>query len=193
MTKGPSGPTKRGNVGGDGRSSGLRRPELRYLAIGKVVRAHGVRGELSVTVLTEFPERFEVTEWIYLGDEYEAEPYRLEGYRWHKKNILLSLAGVTDRTTAERLKGQFVQVPLDEAMPLPPGTYYLHQLIGLEVVTPAGQPLGRVVDILETGANDVYVVAGDDREMLLPAIPEVVQAVDIEKGQMVVKIIEGLI
>jgi 16S rRNA processing protein RimM len=74
--------------------------------VGRVVRAHGLRGEVSVTLLTDFPERFETTEWVYLGNEFEATPYRLEKYRWHKQNLLLTLAGVTDRNGAEQLKGQ---------------------------------------------------------------------------------------
>ena len=168
-------------------------PELRYLAIGKIVRAHGLRGELSVSILTEFPERFETTEWVYLGNEYEASPYRLEGYRWHKKNLLLTLSGITDRTQAEQLRGQYVQVPLADAVPLPEGTYYLYQLIGLHVITADGQSLGVLADIIETGANDVYVIEGDGRQILLPAIDEVVRSIDVETGQMVVQVIDGLI
>ena len=103
-------------------SSGLDKPELRYLAIGRVTRAHGVRGEISVSILTDFPERFESTEWVYLGNEFEATPYRLKAYRWHKKNVLLSLDGITNRTQAEQLRGQFVQIPVEDAVPLPEGS-----------------------------------------------------------------------
>jgi len=167
---------------------------LRYLAIGQVARAHGVRGEISVTVLTDFPERFETTEWVYLGDELEAEPYRLEKHRWHRDNVLLTLAGITDRTEAEQLIGQLVQVPVEEAVPLPEGSYYLYQLIGLQVVTSAGQKLGVVTSILETGANDVFVVTNDrQEEILLPSIPDVIKGIDLEQGQIVVELIEGLI
>ncbi|MBI1878550.1 MAG: 16S rRNA processing protein RimM [Chloroflexi bacterium] len=171
----------------------MRRPELRYLAIGRIVKAHGLRGEVSITVLTEFPERFETTEWVYLGNEFEATAYRVESYRWHRQNILLTLAGVTDRTQAEMLRGQFVQVPLEEAVPLPEGSYYLYQLIGLEVKSIAGEFLGVIRDIVETGANDVYVVEKDGQQILLPAIPDVVKTVDIANGAMVVQVIDGLI
>ena len=189
---GPPGPVKQEMS--SSKSSGSLRPELRYLAIGRVVRAHGIRGEISVAVLTDFPERFEVTEWVYLGDEFEATAYRLEKYRWHKKNILLTLAGVINRTQAEQLQGQFVQVPLEEAVPLPDGSYYLYQLIGLQVATSSGKILGVITNILETGANDVYVVEGDDsQEILLPAIPDVVKSVNIKKGQIIVELIDGLI
>ena len=189
---GPSGPTQE-NSGGDSGSSGMRRPELRYLAIGRIVRAHGLRGEVSIAVLTDFPERFETTEWVYLGDEFEATAYRIESYRWHKQNILLTLAGVSDRTQAEKLRGQFVQVPLEEAVSLPEGTYYLYQLIGLEVTSTTGEFLGVITDIIETGANDVYVVEKDGQKILLPAIPDVIKTVDILNGVMVVQVIDGLI
>jgi 16S rRNA processing protein RimM len=190
---GPSGPTGKESTGRGNRSSGGQRPELRYLAIGRVIRAHGLRGELSVAVLTDFPERFDTTEWVYLGDEQEAAAYRLESYRWHNKHILLTLAGVIDRTQAEQLRGQWVQVPIEEATPLPDGSYYSFQLLGLEVVTTANQVLGTLTNVLETGANDVYVVETDNQELLLPAIPDVVKAIDLEKGQIVVEVIEGLI
>ncbi|MBN1221171.1 MAG: 16S rRNA processing protein RimM [Anaerolineae bacterium] len=176
-----------------GRSSGSAQPELCYLAVGKVVRAHGLAGEVSMAVLTEFPERFETTEWLYLGDPYQATAYRLESYRWHKQHILLTLGGVTDRTGAEKLRGQWVQVPLAEAMPLPEGAYYFHQLIGLEVITTTGERLGVVTSIIETGANDVYVVEDRGREILLPAVADVIKSIDLEQGQILVEVIEGLI
>ena len=185
--------SKKQNQNLPGKSSGLPRPELCYLAIGRVVRAHGVKGEISVTILTDFPERFETTEWVYLGNEYEADAYRLEKYRWHKKNILLTLAGITDRTQAEQLKGQLVQVPIEEAVPLPEGNYYLYQLVNLQVVTTDNRVLGTITDIIETGANDVFVVSDGQKELLLPSIPDVVKSVDTNKGQVVVELIDGLI
>jgi 16S rRNA processing protein RimM len=152
-----------------------------------------LRGEIVVAVLTEFPDRFAETEWVYLGNEFEAEAYRLEGHRWNKRNILLKLSGVADRTQAEQLRGQLVQVPVEEAMPLPEGSYYMYQLLGLQVITTEGEMLGPIVNILETGANDVYVVDRQGKELLLPAIADVVQSVDLAKGQMIIKIIDGLI
>jgi len=86
-----------------------------------------------------------------------------------------------------------VQVPLEEAMPLPEGAYYFHQLLGLEAITTAGQRLGVVSSISETGANDVYVVENDGQEILLPAIVDVVKTIDLEKGQMLIEVIDGLI
>lgn len=158
------------------------------------MRAHGVRGEVSVTILTDFPERFETIEWVFIGDEFEAEAYRLEGYRWHKQNVLLTLAGVTDRLAADKLRGQLVQVPFEEAMPLPEGDFYLFELVGLQVFTVAGEYLGVIEEILETGANDVLVVKTQAQaEILLPSIPDVVKSVEPDAGRVLVELIDGLI
>ena len=190
---GPSGPTNANNVVSD-KSSGVVQPELRYLAIGRIVRAHGIRGEVSVTVLTDFPERFDSTEWVFLGNEAEADPYRLQKYRWHKKNVLLTLEGVSDRTHAEQLAGQLVQIPLEDAVPLPDGSYYLYQLVGLTVFTTAGERLGHLTDVLETGANDVLVVQNEaQQEILLPCIPDVLKSVDLSQNLITVELIDGLI
>jgi 16S rRNA processing protein RimM len=188
---GPTGPTDEHDTAQD-RSSGMRQPELRYLAIGQVIRAHGLRGEVSMRVLTDFPERFKTTEWIYLGSPYEATAYRLQSFRPHQDNLLLTLEGITNRTQAETLVGQWVQVPLAEATPLPEGRYYLYQLMGLHVQTTAGEPLGVISDVLETGANDVYVVKHNNQELLLPAIPDVIKQIDMAAGRMVVDLIDGL-
>lgn len=158
------------------------------------MRAHGVRGEVSVTILTDFPERFETIEWVFIGDEFEAEAYRLESHRWHKQNVLLTLAGVTDRLAADKLRGQLVQVPFEEAMPLPEGDFYLFELVGLQVFTVDGEYLGVIEEILETGANDVLVVKTQAQaEILLPSIPDVVKSVEPDAGRVLVELIDGLI
>ncbi|MCB0209586.1 MAG: 16S rRNA processing protein RimM [Anaerolineae bacterium] len=175
-------------------SSGLQQPEFRYIAIGRIVRAHGIRGEISVAVLTDFPERFETTQQVYVGNESEADAYQIKKSRWHKQNVLLTLNGVDDRTEAEQLVGLFIQVPVEETMPLPEGDYYLYQIMGLPVVTTAGDTLGIISDIIETKANDVYIVkSADDKEILLPAIPDVIKSVDLDAGKVFVELLDGLI
>ncbi len=166
--------------------------KVRYIAVGRIIKPHGVRGEVSAVLLTDFPERFETTEWLYLGDEYEADPYELESFRWHKSNILLKFVEVTDRNYAEALRGLYVQVPVEEAVPLPEGEFYIYQLIGLQVETTEGESLGIIEQVLETGANDVYVVKHGDREILLPAIPDVVKKVDLQAQLVTVQMMDGL-
>jgi 16S rRNA processing protein RimM len=191
---GPSGPPLSQNHTHQ-QSSGQLRPELRYLAIGRIVKPHGIRGELSVIVLTDFPERFDNLEWVFVGDEFQADPYRLIQYRWHKQHVLLTLEGVADRDKAEQLAGQLVQIPIEDAVMLPEGDYYLYQLIGLDVYTASGECIGKIEEIIETGANDVYVVRDSARksEILIPAIPDVIKSVDLDQQQLLIELMDGLI
>jgi 16S rRNA processing protein RimM len=110
--------------------------------------------------------------------------------------MLLQFAGIGDRTDAESLRGQWIFVPESEAVTLEEDTYFVHDIIGLAVQTVAGEPLGTVTDVLATGANDVYVVAPPDdpkREILLPAIEEVVKEINLEQGTMTVELLPGLL
>ena len=164
----------------------------RFIAVGQVVKPHGVRGEVAVEVLTDFPGRFALLERVYLSED-DPRPVALESVRFHKGRALLKLGGYDDRTAVEALRGELVLVPIDEAMPLEPDQYYQDDLIGLEVWTTDEEYLGQVVEILETGANDVYIVQGERGEILLPAIADVIQWIDLEENRMVVELMEGLI
>lgn len=161
-----------------------------YLIIGQIVGVHGVRGEVRVSIETDDPERFAILRRVYLGDE--RRRFRVQGTRLHKGQALVKLVGVNDRDAADTLRGQWVYVAMEDALPLAEGEYYQHQIMGLLVVTDAGEELGRVAEILETGANDVYVVRGRVGELLLPAVDEVVLSVDLEAGRMTVHVPEGL-
>ncbi len=173
-----------------------RPPEPRFLAVGHVVGVHGVRGELKVALLTEDPHRFRLLNRVFVGlEDEEPVPWTLEGYRLHKRHALLKLANCDDRSAAEALRGHLIQVPLEEAIPPQEGEYFEHQILGLSVQTPAGEHLGEVVEILYTGANDVYVVRSTDPdrgELLIPAIEEVVLEVNLDGGWLVVELLEGL-
>ncbi len=160
--------------------------------MGQVVASHGVRGEIKVTILTEEPGRFARLTRVYLGDVASPTPYALEGWRLHKGHVLLRLAGVRDRNTAETLRGQWVLVPAAEALPLEPDEFYICQLVGLEAWTTAGARLGRVADVLSAGGNDVLVIEGTSGELLIPFTTTLVPEVDLEVGRIVVEPLEGL-
>jgi 16S rRNA processing protein RimM len=177
-------------------SGGQRRaPEPHYLAIGRVVGAHGVQGELTVEILTEDPDRFRLLDRVFIGPEdEEPAPWHLKGYRLHKGRALLKLTGCDDRAMAETFRTQIVQVRREEALPLAEGEYYEYQIIGLGVRTVSGERLGTVVGIIDTGANDVYTVRGPDgREILVPALESVIRAIDLEAGWLVIQPPEGLL
>ena len=176
----------------DLRGSGKRRvPEPRFLAIGRVIKPWGARGDLKLQVLTSFPDQLGRLKHVYLGPE--AVPYTVARFRWHSGELLLRLTSVGDRNAAESLRDQLVQIARQDAVELSPGEFYEHQIIGLKVVTEGGEPLGQVVEVLATGANDVYVVQGPRGEVLLPARVEVVRAIDLDAGTMTVTLLPGLV
>ena len=174
------------------RGSGKRRvPEPRFLAIARVVKPWGVRGEMKLEVLTSFPDQLNRLKRVYLGPE--AVPYTVARFRWHSGELLLQLADVCDRNAADLLRNQLVQIAREDAVELSPGQFYEHQIIGLKVVTEDGEVLGQVVEVLATGANDVYVVQGPRGEVLLPARIEVVRTIDLDTGAMTVTLLPGLV
>jgi 16S rRNA processing protein RimM len=148
---------------------------------------------VSVEVLTDFPERFDTMQEVYLGDEFQAQPKRVLSTRRHKDRVLIQFEGCADRTTAEGLRGLLLEVPIEDATPLPEDEYYPYQLVGLDVLTVDGEDLGRVSDVLFTKANEVYVVTGPRGQILLPAIADVIEKVDLDAGHMVVTLMDGLI
>jgi 16S rRNA processing protein RimM len=114
----------------------------------------------------------------------------------HKGRALLKLQGCDDRSTAETLRGYLVQIPIEQAIPLEEGEFFEHQIVGLQVWTSAGEHLGRVEEILYTGANEVYVIRSPQpgrAELLIPAIEDVVLEIDPQAGRLVVELIEGLV
>jgi 16S rRNA processing protein RimM len=176
----------------DSKGSGRQRiPEPRFLAVARVVKPWGVRGEMKLQVLTSFPDQLDRLRRVYLGPQ--AVPYDVARFHWHSGELLLQLADVRDRNGAELLRGQLVQIAGEEAVPLKPGEYYEHQIVGLKAVTTGGELLGQVVQVLTTGANDVYVVQGPRGEVLIPARVEVVREINLEAGTMTVTLLPGLL
>jgi len=163
----------------------------RHLIIGRVLKPFGVRGELKVEILTDFPERFASLRTVYLGDD--AKSFSVEQARLHSDAALIKLAGIDTPEDAATLREQWVRVAVEDAVALPAGRVYLYQLIGLRVKTTAGQSLGEITEVLDTRANGVYIVHDGTREILLPAIPDVVKEINLERGEMIVALIDGLV
>jgi len=161
-----------------------------FLAVGRVLRPHGVRGELLLATLTDYPEHLSEQKVVYLGEPPHAHP--LAGVRIHRSQLIIRLADCHDRASADAFRDQIVQVEAQFAAPLPPGLYYHHQLIGLAVYTEEGEHLGELSEVLETGANDVYVVTGPQGELLLPVIAEVIRSVDLEAHRLTIHLLAGL-
>lgn len=166
--------------------------EPRFLVIGRVIKPHGIRGEVGVEAHTDILERFTWLDSVFIGREKPVKVV-VESVRIHKSRVLLKLAGYDSREDAEQLRKQWILIPEDEAIPLKEGEYYLHQIIGLNVKSEDDTYIGQVKNLIETGANNVFVVEGPLGEVLIPDIENVVLSVDIEKGQMTVHLIDGLI
>lgn len=157
-----------------------------FLAIGKLQKPHGLRGELQMVVLTDFPERIVHGKAVYCGESHV--PQIIRSVRNHNIGLLVAFEGYESPESAGELSNQNVYVRADELPSLPEGEYYHHQLLGLSVVDQNGIPLGTLVEILETGANDVYIVEkADGSELLLPAIDQVILAVDLNAKKIQVK------
>lgn len=164
------------------------------LVIGEIVAAHGVRGEVRVRPLTDFPDRFAALRPVWLSPPGgPARQVALESARPLPRGLwLLRLQGVERREQAEALRGAALEVEDAEAVPLPDGSYYVHQIIGLPVFTADGRPVGEVKHVLRTGANDVYVVSNGRRQHLIPAVAEFV-TIALAEGRVVLRPIPGML
>ena len=159
------------------------------LAVGRIVRPHGVRGGLLLEPYSELVSALAPGVRVFVGEGREVGT--VIGLRKHGRRLLLELEGCTSLEAAEHWRSAEVRVAVEQAPALPPGTYFHWQILGLTVLTEEGQVLGQVAEILTTGANDVYLVRGE-REILLPATQEVVLQVDPAEGRMIVHLLPGL-
>jgi 16S rRNA processing protein RimM len=162
-----------------------------FLAIGKVRRPHGVHGEVVVEIYTDFIEHLQPKEVVYLGEKHEK--LIITSQRPHNEGLLIGFKGVITPEQAGRYRNQIISVAMSDIADLPEGEYYFHELLDMEVQDEEGNYLGILTEIMETGANDVYVVTDNSgRELLLPAIQEVILDVDLEAKRMKVKVLPGL-
>lgn len=164
--------------------------EPAYVLIGRLQKSHGVRGEITLRLMTDFPERIRRGKVIYVGSEYQ--PNKIIGTRWKNDLLLLKLEGFDNPESVRELVGLDVFAAVKDLPALPDGRYYHHQLIGMRVFE-GDEDLGVLGAIMETGANEVYIVdQSNGSELLLPAIPEVILNVDIGQKRIDVHLLEGL-
>ena len=160
-----------------------------YYAVAQVTGAWGIRGEFKIDILTDNPQRFSPGNRLYV----QGAPHEIESRKTVSKRTVLKLRGIDTREQAEALRGKSLEITGDDLPPLAPETFYVHQIIGLEVVSTVGERLGVVADVFKTAGNDVYVVREDTREILVPAIGQVVKEIDLAGGRIVVEVIPGLL
>lgn len=176
---------------GRGRGVGPDEPAAGWIAVGRIVGTFGVRGQLKVVPTGNSPERFRQLAQLYVGETHDR--YEIEQCQVRRTDALLKLKGIDTREAAVAQRYTYVYVPESEAVELPSGEYFVHQIVGLQVVTTTGEHLGTVEEVLSTGANDVYIVLGPRGEVLIPALKTVIRTIDLTAGQLIVELPPGLL
>ena len=164
-----------------------------YFEIGKIVNTHGIKGDLKVIPLTDDIKRYDKLEWVYVDINGELKKYIIESVKYHKQNVLLKFKGLDNINDALLLKNSFVKIPRELAIELPSNSYFICDIIGCVVLDENKKILGKVTDVIKTGSNDVYVIKSEsNKEVLIPAIKDVIMNVDIQQKIILVKLMEGL-
>lgn len=170
--------------------------EKKWYNVGKVVNTHGIKGEVRVLSITDFPEiRYQPNSTLYLFLPNESEPIELivRSHRTHKQFHLLSFEGYDSIESVEKMKGGMLKICEDQLMELDEGEYYFDEIIGCRVVIVDGEEIGVIKEILTPGANDVWVVKGKDgKDLLIPYIDPIVKKVDVEEKTVIIEPMEGL-
>lgn len=161
-----------------------------YLEAGKIVTTHGIKGEVKIMPYTDYPELLCEFDRLFLGKNHEE--INVERSRVFKNMVIAKLEGYDTPEVAEKLRNKILYMHRDD-LELDEDTYFIQDLIGIEVSdADSGFVYGKITDVMQTGANDVYVIQGKDREYLIPAIPEVVITTDIDENIMTIRPLEGL-
>ena len=166
----------------------------KYLEIGQIVNTFGIKGQVKVKPFTDDINRFDELKEVYVEKKHELKLFQIEKVNYSKNMVILKLKGIETPEQAETLRNSYLKINRKDAKKLPEGTYYIADLIGLDVYTDEVKFLGKVDYIYNAGSSDIYVVKDEQgKEVLLPAIKDVLKQVDLENGKIIVHIIEGLI
>lgn len=164
-----------------------------FFRVGVIANTHGIRGEVKVFPTTDDVERFKWLKDVYLDTGKEKIKLEVAGVRFFKNLVIVKFKGIDNINDIEKYKGKDLLVTREDAVPLEEDEYYITDILGAEVYTEDGKIFGKLEDVLETGANLVYVVKHNGKEVLLPAIPDCVKDVDVEAHKVVVSILPGLL
>jgi 16S rRNA processing protein RimM len=164
----------------------------KFLVVGEILKPFGYRGEVKIKIITDYPDQLVKHKTVYIGPQTRA--FQVESARLHSNYVLMKFVGFDTDMSVAKLRGEIVQIHVENAAKLKKNQYYHHQIIGLNVITQDGNSLGTLAEILETGANDVYLVhTAEGKEILLPAIKSVIKKIDLDAQQMTVQLVPGLI
>ena len=162
------------------------------LEVGRIVKSCGLKGRMKVLSYLESNDILQSIDEVFIKQKTQMAPFIVKGIRMRGNLFFLDVEGISDPESAKSLVGCEVMIPADRLKELPEDEYYWRDIIGIEVVTEDGHFMGKIVEIFPTGSNDVYVCDGGEREILLPAISDVVRHIDMEHRRMVVRLLDGL-
>ena len=164
-----------------------------YFKVGVITGTHGLKGEVKVFPTTDDMYRYDDLKKVEMEFRGRRIPLEIECVRYFKQMVIVKFKGINDINDVERYSKCPLFVSREDAVPLEEGENYIADLIGLPVITDTGITMGPLKDILQTGANDVYVVEYNGREVLIPSIKDCILNVDLEKGEILVHLLEGLL
>ena len=165
-----------------------------YLEIGQIVNTFGIKGMVKVKPFTDNIERFSNLEKIYIKNKSGQTEYKIQEVKYHKNMVLVKFEGIENPEQADLLRNSYLIVDRETEEPLEAGRYYIVDMIGLDVFTDDNEYLGKLEDIYNTGSNDIYVVKNElGKQVLLPAIEDVIKNIDMDNKKVIVHLIPGLV
>lgn len=166
----------------------------KYLEIGQIVNTFGIKGMVKVKPFTDNIERFSNLEKIYIKNKSGQTEYKIQEIKYHKNMVLIKFEGIENPEQADLLRNSYLIVDRETEEPLEPGRYYIVDMIGLDVFTDNNEYLGKLEDIYNTGSSDIYVVKNElGKQVLLPAIEDVIKNIDMDNKKVIVHLIPGLV
>ncbi|MGE5629728.1 MAG: ribosome maturation factor RimM [Caulobacteraceae bacterium] len=166
---------------------------LEYLTVGQIINIHGFRGEVKVYPLTDNINRFRKLKEVYVEDGEQLLLHQVEGVKFLSNTVVMKLKGIDTEEAANKLRNRYIKVDRKAAVKLPKDSFFICDLIGAEVFDEKGALLGKIKDVLQTGSNDVFVVQGEEKDILIPALKDIFRDINIEDKKIIVELPEGLI
>lgn len=165
-----------------------------YLEIGQIVNTFGIKGIVKVKSFSNDIKRFDELKKIYVKNNENKKEYEIEEVKYHKEMVLIKFKGIDTIEQANLLRNSYLIINRKDLKPLEKDTYYIVDLLGLDVYTDSEELLGKLEDIFNTGSNDIYVVKDEmGKQILLPAISEVIKKIDLQNKKITIHLIDGLI
>ncbi|SHH07523.1 ribosome maturation factor RimM [Tepidibacter thalassicus] len=166
---------------------------VKYFKVGQIVNTQGLKGEMRVYPLTDYKERFEELDWVYIGDDLDTK-YEIEKVRYKNNLVILKIKGIDNINEVEKIRNEYLKIPRENARKLEEDEYFIADLIGIKVYTVKGDYIGVLDDVIQTGANDVYIIKNEEgKEFLIPAVKQIVPEINIEEKKIIIDPIKGMI